>query len=152
MSSAYVRSTIKQFLEDNASEETLVYLTAVYQEIKELLADFEIQPDASWLGVQFIGNDEVPIALAATNDQGLYRETGAIYFHVVAPARLGAGDSLLTRGETLRDLFRGRRIGDIVVESVTPMNFDSGATLQFEGGFMSGSFFVAFHRDLNLGE
>lgn len=118
--------------------------------MKELISEAGLQPDAPWLGLQFIGNDEIPVALAATNDQGKYRETGAIYFHVVATAQLGVGDSLLARGEALRNLFRGRRIGDIVIESVTPMNFDSGATLAFEGGYMSGSFFCAYLRDLDL--
>jgi hypothetical protein len=149
MSSAYVRTQIKDFLETNSSED-VVDLTADFQEIKELLDDSGIQPDAPWLGVQFQGDDEIPVALAATNDQGKYRETGAIYIHVVSTARLGVGDALLTRGEVLRNLFRGRRIGDILIESVTPMNFDSGATLQFEGGYMSGSFLMAYQRDLDL--
>jgi hypothetical protein len=149
MSSAYVRTQIKQFLADNSSED-VIDLTSLFQEINELLADSGIQPDAPWLGVQFIGYEEIPIELPATNDQGKYRETGAIYFHVVSVAQLGNGDSLLTRGEALRNLFRGRRIGSITVESVTPMNFDSGATLQFEGGWMSGSFLIGYKRDLDL--
>lgn len=149
MSSPYVRTQIKDFLAANSGE-SVIDLTALFEEIKELLAENNIQPDAPWLGVQFVGSDEIPVALSATNDQGLYRETGAIYFHVVATAQLGVGDAMLTRGETLRNLFRGRRIGDIIVDSVTPMNFDSGATLAFEGGYMSGSFFVSYRRDLNL--
>lgn len=149
MSSSYVRQQVKDFLEAN-SNETVVDMTAQFGELSEFLADMEVQPDAAWLGVQFIGDDEVPIALAATNDQGKYRETGAIYFHVVDVARLGAGDSLLTRGEALRNLFRGRRIGSITIDSVTPMNFDQGATLQFEGGYMSGSFLASYRRDLDL--
>jgi hypothetical protein len=149
MSSPYVRTTIKQFIDDNSSED-VVDLTSLFQEIKELLADNGIQPDAPWLGIQFIGDDEIPIALAATNVVGKYRETGAIYFHIVQTAQIGVGDGMLTRGELLRNLLRGRRIGDIIVDSVTPMNFDNGATLQFEGGYMSGSFLVSYRRDLDL--
>jgi hypothetical protein len=149
MSSVYVRTQIKDFLDDNSNED-VIDLTAQFDEIKELLSENDIQPDAPWLGLSFIGDDEVPVSLAATNDQGLYRETGAIHFHVVSEAKVGVGDALLTRGETLRDLFRGRRIGEIVIDSVTPMNFDSGATLQFEGGYMSGSFFASYRRDKNL--
>lgn len=149
MSSVYVRTQIKDFLEAQSGE-TVIDLTAIADDFKQMLAEAGVQPDAAWLGLQFIGDDEVPIALAATNDQGKYRETGAIYFHVAAIARLGAGDGLLTRGETLRDLFRGRRIGSIIIDSVTPMNFDNGATLDFEGGYMSGSFLAAYRRDLDL--
>lgn len=149
MSSAYVRTQIKDFLEAE-SDETVIDLTALFKDFKQMLAEAGVQPDASWLGLQFIGDDEIPIALAATNDQGKYRETGAIYFHVATVAKIGAGDGLLTRGETLRDLFRGRRIGSITIDSVTPMNFDSGATLEFEGGYMSGSFLASYRRDLDL--
>ncbi len=69
---------------------------------------------------------------------------------MVATAQIGVGDALLQRGEVLRNLFRGRRIGDIIIDSVSPMNFDSGATLEFEGGYMSGSFFMSYRRDLAL--
>lgn len=115
-----------------------------------MIADNGVSPDSPWLGIQFIGDDEVPIGLAAGNDVGKYRESGAIYFHVVDIARLGNGDRLLTRGEALRNLLRGQRIGSILIESVTPMNFDSGATLQFEGGYMSGSFLVSYINDIDL--
>jgi hypothetical protein len=150
MSSAYVRTNIKAFLASEATDETVIDLTSDFQEIKELMREHDVQPDAPWLGVQFIGDDEVPVALAATNDQGKYRETGAIYIHVVSIAKIGVGDAMLTRGEVLRNLFRGRRIGNIVIESVSPMNFDNGATLAFEGGYMSGSFIMAYHMDLDL--
>lgn len=150
MSSVYVRTEIKSFLATNAPSETVIDLTALFDDFREMLAEEGVQPDAPWLGLQFTGDDEIPIALAATNDQGKYRETGTIYFHVAMVARLGAGDSLLTRGETLRNLLRGRRIGDITIDSVAPMNFDIGATLEFEGGYMSGSFLVSYRRDLDL--
>jgi hypothetical protein len=125
-------------------------MTAQFEDLRQLLAENSIQPDAPWLGVQFIGSDEVPVSISATNDVGLYRETGAVQLHIVSEAKIGVGDSLLTRGETLRNLFRGRRIGDIVIESVSPMNTEAGATLEFEDGYMSGTCIVAYYRDLNL--
>lgn len=149
MSSEYVRTQIKDFLEAN-SDEDVIDLTGVFDEIKDLLSEAGIQPSAPWLGIQFVGDDEIPVALAATNDQGKYRETGGIFFHVVSEAKIGVGDSMLTRGEALRNLFRGQRIGGILIESVKPMNFESGATLQFEGGYMAGTFFVEYQRDLDL--
>lgn len=150
ISSLYVRTTIKTFLATEAPTENVIDLTSLYQELKELLEDYSIAPDSPWLGVHFIGDSEEPISLTATNDQGLYREYGAIILNFVDVAKLGNGDLLLTRGETLRNLFRGLRIGDIVIESVSPMNFGSGATLKFEGGWMSGSFIAGYYRDLNL--
>lgn len=150
MASAYVRTQIKTFLTANAPTENQVDFTALYQEIKELIAGLSIGPEDPWLGLQFIGDEEIPVSTPAGNSTGRYRETGAIYFHVVSVAKLGVGDALLTRGETLRNLLRGRRIGEIIVDSVSPMNFDSGATLQFEGGYMSGSFIISYRRDFSL--
>jgi len=149
VSSAYVRTQITDFLAANSSE-TVIDLTSQFSEIKELLADNGVQPDGPWLGIEFQGDEEIPIALAATNDQGKYRETGIVYFHIVATASLTAGNAMLNRGETLRNFFRGQRIGDILIDSVSPMNFIGGATLEFEGGYVSGSFVVGYRRDLDL--
>lgn len=150
MSSVTVRTAIKQFLTDNASGESVVDLSGDFQDFKQLLADAGVQPDAPWLGVEFIGDDEVPIALAATNVLGKYREFGSVYFHIADVAKIGCSDAILTRGEVLRDLFRGSRIGSILIESVTPINFGRGATLDFEGGYMSGSFLIAYQMDKDL--
>ncbi len=149
MSSIDVRTKIKDFLDDQSSE-VVVDLTALYGEMREILAEAGVQPDSAWLGLTFIGGQEVPIALAATNDQGKYREFGSVQFHVCDVARLGAGDAMLVRGKALRDLFRGQNIEGIVVLEMTEMNFEAGATLQFEGGYMSGTFEVTYHRDLDL--
>lgn len=146
MSSSTVRSTILSFLDAN-SDEDFIDLTARFEEISEMIAGAGLEPSDPWVGVEFIGNDEVPITIRASNQSGKYRETGAIYLHVVAKARLGAGSGLLTRGETLRDLLRGRNISGIRIESVAPLNFGSGATLQFDSGYMSGSFLAAYEFD-----
>lgn len=149
MSSAAVRTAIKQFLDDNSSE-TVVDITAAFDDLRGLLAQSGVQPDAPWLGVQFVGGEEIPVSLAATNDQGQYREFGSVILHVCDVGRIGVGDLLINRAETLKNLFRGRRIGDIVVDGMTMINTEAGATLQFEGGYVSGSFQVTFYRDLNL--
>lgn len=154
MSSVYVREKIVQFLADNQDvhEESVIDLTGGYQDLKKMLSANSVQPDAPWLGLDFTGDEELPVSLAATNDQGLYREYGQIHLHVCAVAKIGIGANLTSRGETLRDLFRGRRIEDIVIESVSPINTGPGATLEFEAGYVSGTVNVSYYRDLNLGE
>lgn len=149
MSSIEVRSAFKQFLSDN-SEETFIDLTARMEEVRQLIRQEGLSDDAPWIGLEFQGDDEVPVQLAADNQRGQYRETGMVYVHVVTRARLGSGPEMLTRGEALRNLLRGRRIGAILVESVTPLNFGPGATLEFESGYQSGSFFVGYTFDRNL--
>lgn len=149
MSSSYVRTNIKSFLDANSAED-YVDLTSHYEELSQLLAEEGIQPDAPWLGISFIGGQEIPVSLPATNVQGLYRETGVVQFHAVAVAAINVRPGLENRLTALQNLFRGQRIGDIVVDDMLVMNFDSGATLEFEAGYMSGTFSINYHRDLNL--
>jgi hypothetical protein len=131
--------------------EKVIDLSAQYADIEDMVAEAGITRDDIWLGLQFVGNDEVPISLAQGPTVGLYRETGMIYIHVVDLAKLGVGDAILTRAEAIRNLLRGTRIdGQIKIESVSPPNFGVGATLSFEGGYISATFMAAYERDLNL--
>lgn len=150
MSSPSVRTKFKNFLAAEAPTEKLIDLTAQYAEIKEMITDAGLGSRDPWLGIEFIGDDELPITVPATNGTGKYREIGSVFIHVVDVAKLGAGDTLLTRGEVLRNLMRGRRIDSVVIQSVTPMNFQAGATLSFEGGYMSGSFIISYENDVDL--
>lgn len=149
MSSTTVRTLVTAFLAAEAPSETVIDLSTQFGELREVLAEHNLQPDAPWLGLEFIGDDELPVSLAATNEIGLYRETGSIILHVCTEAKIGAGQSMLARAEALRNLFRGRRISSIVIESVTPVNFGPGATLEFEGGYVSGSITMSYHNDLS---
>lgn len=146
MSSAKVRELVLEFLEDNSAE-SVIDLTGHFEDLRKMLTEAGIQPDAPWLGVEFIGDPEEPVSLAATNDQGLYREYGMVQLHICAVAKIGVGASLVARGEVLRNLFRGERIGNIIIESVTPVNTGPGATLEFEAGYVSGTVSVNYHYD-----
>lgn len=149
MSSLAVRTKIKDFLDDNSGE-SIIDMTGDFEDLRVLLSENEIQYGAPWLGLQFIGDSELPNQLAATNDSGGYREIGSIVLHICSESRIGVGDSILARGETLRNLFRGENIEGIVIEGVAPVNFGPGSTLEFDGGYTSGSFRVEYHYDLNL--
>lgn len=147
MSSLYVRNQLKQFLSTYAPSEKVVDLTAEFSELSDLLETYEISLNDTWTGVQFIGHDEVPITVGSNNSHGKYRETGAIYIHVVDIASLGVSDRILARAESLRDLLRGRKLGTMFLESMTPVNFESGAALRFEDGYMCGSFMLSYQND-----
>jgi len=150
MSSLNVRTAVRTFLDDNSSE-SVVDLTGHFEDLRVLLSESDVQPDSPWLGLEFIGDSEEPVSLSADNEKGLYREFGQIQLHVCAVAKIGVGASLETRGEVLRNLFRGRRIGNIVVESVSPINTGPGATLEFEAGYVSGTVSVSYHYDYTPG-
>jgi len=70
--------------------------------------------------------------------------------HIVARSSSTLVDDILLRSETLRDLLRGRRINDMVIEGISPANFEVGATLDLEAGYQSASVIVNYYRDLNL--
>lgn len=150
MSSLAVRTLIKNFLTAEAPTEKLVDLTGQIHEVQNMLSDSGVGPDDPWIGVQFVGADEVPSTTPATNDQGKYWESGAVYIHVVGVASLGISDSILGRAENLRNLFRGRRIGAMFIDSVTPINFDAGAALRFESGYIAGAFILGYRYEINL--
>jgi len=150
MSSVYVRTELKAFLVAAVSAETYIDLSGQFSDIEDLVIGAGITMSDPWVGLQFLGSDEEPVSVPATNAVGKYREYGSIYIHVVGVAVLGESVNILTRAETLRDALRGKRINDVVIQSVTPANFGLGATISFEAGYTSASFIVNYERDLNL--
>lgn len=150
MSSSYVRTQFLSFLTTNFLTENVIDMTAEYEEMKEFLDDNNLTYLDAWLGIDFLPTDEIPIAVTTNTSQGCYRETGSLFFHVTEPAAKAAATNIVSRAEVLRSGLRGHRIGDIIVESVTPVSTQGGTTLQFEAGFTSGSFILNYYRDLNI--
>lgn len=153
MSSVAVRTAIKTFISAQAPTEKIVDITGGYLVLKDFLAAQSppIAQNVPWLGVEFFADPEEPITIPATNTQGKYREIGGIYLHVVDIAKLTASTGILSRGEALRNAFRGQRIAsDILIQSVTPVNFGQGATLSFDGGYTSGSVIIGYQYDFHL--
>lgn len=148
MSSALTRSQVLAFLTANSAEIILDF-SDIYGDLNQVLQaqNPEIQPGSPWVGIEFVAHSDDPVALAADNTQGLYREMGSVILHIAEEAKIGVGNVLLARAEVLRKLFRGRRIGNIVVEGVTPPNFGRGATLEFDGGYMACTVTIAYHAD-----
>lgn len=146
MSSLDVRTLVRNFIAANSAE-TLVDLTGQYQDFRKLMSDEGVQPDAPWLGLEFIGDSELPVSLHATNDKGQYREIGRIVLHICAVAKIGVGASIESRADVLHKLFKGQRIGGVVVESIIPLNTGPGATLEFEGGYISGTMSIEYYYD-----
>jgi len=154
MSSLNVRNDIKAFFAIEAPTENIIDITAIYGELSDALLDNtpSIGPEDNWVGIDFIPSDEEPVGLHANNTQGRYREYGIVMIHVVEKVISGVDfvDSILQRSEAIRDSFRGQRINNIIIQSVTPPNFKSGATLQMEDGYQSATFTLAYYADINL--
>ena len=150
MSSLYVRTEILNTLVTDLPTESVIDLTSEFAELEDLLNEHSLQHGDPWLGVQFLGSEEVPVDIGATNTRGKYREIGAIYLHIVDVARLGIHNVILNRAEAIRDKLRGRRIGTILIEGVSPANFGDGITLSFSGGYTAAVIQVDYQRDLDL--
>lgn len=150
MSSSAVRTEILNFITTEFPLEKLVDLTAEFRDLQDIMTAHAIARGETWLGIQFIGSEEIPITVQSHNTKGKYRETGVILLHIVDVAKIGVGPALLARSETFRNKFRGQRLGRVLIESVSPPNFENGATLQFEGGYTSCSVTLVYEADLDL--
>lgn len=150
MSSTYVRTQIKAFIASDIATEKVIDLTAEYRDIDLVIASAGITYKDPWLGLQFVGSEEVPINVGANNVAGCYREVGVVMLHVVAIANASTATNILARVDTITSAFRGQRINDIVIEGISPPNFEKGSTLDFESGYISASIIVSYQRDLNL--
>lgn len=150
MSALAVRTGIKDFLIAEFPSETFLDLTGQYDTIERYLAHNGINRNDTWIGIQFIGTDEIPVALSANNTQGCYREFGIVILHIVGIASLGVGDAIVNRAEAIRNKLRGQRIGNIIIDSVSPPNFDVASTLRFEGGYIAAAINADYKYDLSL--
>ena len=145
MSSVVTRTEIKAFLASNSAE-TMIDLSGEFRDLINMLEGYSVTRTDDWVGIQFVGDTEDPVSVLAK----CYREYGTITFHVVAPIKIGGIDDILIRCETIRSLFRGKRINDIAIESVSPPNTEVGTTLEFENTFTSATFFVDYYRDVKI--
>lgn len=144
MSSKDTRTQIVDYLALNSAE-TIVDISGEFRELTDVAIANSIGPDDNWIAIQFIGSDEEPISIEAK----CYREFGSIFFHVIAPIQINViNANILDRAESLRSILRGKRINDIVIESVAPLNTEAGTTLEFDNGFTSGTFFINYYRDI----
>lgn len=150
MSSLYVRDEVLNFVNTELPTESVIDLTSDFLELEDVLLEEGLTMSDPWLGVQFLGSEEIPVDVGATNTRGKYREVGAIYLHVVEVARLGVHTIILNRAEAIRNKLRGQRIGSVIIEAVAPPNFGEGITLNFSGGYTAAVIQIDYHRDLDL--
>jgi hypothetical protein len=151
MSSQYVKDQIINFFSsDVTSEANVLDVTAQFDYLNDYLESNGVTSKDRWLGLQFVGSDEQPITVPATNTSGKYREFGSVFVHVVEVASSNAVVQLMTRAENIRNKFRGLNLNGVRIESVTPPNFEFGATLNFDGGYTACAIVINYEYDINL--
>jgi len=86
MSSLTVRTLIKDFLAAQLPGENLIDLSDDVGDFQDLVEEaglvYTVDP---WLGIDFVGFDEYPVDILATNNTGCYREEGTVMLYVVEP-------------------------------------------------------------------
>lgn len=150
MSSLYARTQIENFITTNLPTENLIDLTGEYDNVKDLVAKAGITGRDPWLGIQYVGSEEIPVTVDSNNSQGYYREVGVVYLHVVAVSQLGVAGVIIPRAEEIRKQFRGQRLGELVILGVSTPDFNDGATLRFEGGYTAAAVRIEYRRDFAL--
>lgn len=91
--------------------------------------------------VDFVASSERIATIGDTDSLG-FEETGTVAIHWLAPTGFASAPTL-TQAEALRRALRGRRFGDIIIESVDPFA-DAGSPVDREGrwtGFSSLLFY-----------
>lgn len=151
MSSSFVRTQIlNYFASDITTETNVLDVTAKFDFLLDFLNDNGVTAKDRWLGLQFVGAEEQPISVPANNSQGRYREFGSIFVHIVEVARSNSDVQLITRSENIRQKLRGLNLNGVRIESVSPPNFEFGATLNFDGGYTACAIIVNYEYDINI--
>lgn len=153
MSSKRIRDILIPAVETFLNPVPLVDITGRFEDLNDYLEDVEsIDEDTAWVAIDFVANPETPITIPAHNALGKFRETGLMILHVVEPASNDQSmvDNILARAEALQNFLRGENFSGILIENITPPNFQAGTTLTFDGGWTAAAITASFESDLNL--
>lgn len=154
MSSNYVVTKINDLLNTEITATNvvgpLIDIDGTEFDMEEFRAQYGLGPRDPFLGIQYLPSIEIPQGLASDNDGGCYREDGVFLLHVVERVSDDHVQKIRNRGEVLINLFRGRKIEDIYIESTSTLNFDESATLNFENGYKAAGLTINFYRNNNF--
>jgi hypothetical protein len=103
-------------------------------------------PTDKVLLLSFGFSSETMATIAIDNYHG-WQEIGVFYLHLLFPAGDDAAEALAW-GEQLRALFRGKRFGDVVIDSVPPFSDQDGAAIRLNGRWHGWSAPASFYRTI----
>jgi len=138
LSSAYTRTEFKGYLTANWTG------TNTFKDISdfETIDDFPNPPEEI-LVLEFVSVSEQNISLGPRD---CYRERGAINCHILVPSGYDSTNGI-TICENLRNLLRGIRINNVVIESITPPTNRDGAALSVDGIYDGWAVSVSYYTD-----
>jgi len=102
--------------------------------------DLPVSTTERCLLIDFVASNEMMTTIGTTGNQG-WRELGTVAIHWLAPMGFDS-DADLVNAEALRLALRGRRLGDVLIESVEPFA-DSGSPV-LDSGWMGFSTLLSY--------
>jgi len=140
MSSQYVRNTVMTHLANNWTITPFYDLSDFLDKTNLNLANLTM-----WLGVQFLQSEETFAGVGGK----CYREEGTIVFHMVHAIGQPSATAI-SATEVLRSLFRGMRLGDMVVQSIDPPTDMWGEAIEFDGNWHGFACYMDVYRDFDI--
>lgn len=135
MSSGYVRLQINTFLEANWTTTEIFYVDD-YDSIDSIPAN---NTDA-WVGVEYPTSVEQVNSIPAN----FWREDGDVLIHIVTPNGWNSATPV-SYGDQLQQLLRGQRLGDVVIESVSPVTDASPPALELSSSWHGWAILVSYY-------
>ena len=135
MSSGYVRLQINSFLEANWTTTDIFYVDD-YASIDSIPAN---NTDA-WVGVEYPSSVEQVNSIPAN----FWREDGDVLIHIVTPNGWESATPV-SYGDQLQQLLRGQRLGDVVIESVSPVTDASPPALELSSSWHGWAILVSYY-------
>ncbi len=105
------------------------------------LSDLPVNDDEQIILVDFVASSERVTTIGGFDNLG-FVETGTVAIHWLCPTGFDS-DPILASAEALRLSLRGRRIAQIIVESVEPFQ-DSGSPVDIDGRWTAYSALLSY--------
>ncbi len=135
MSSGYVRLQINTFLEANWTTTEIFYVDD-YDSIDSIPAN----NTNAWVGVEYPTSVEQVNSIPAN----FWREDGDVLIHIVTPNGWNSATPV-SYGDQLQQLLRGQRLGDVVIESVSPVTDASPPALELSSSWHGWAILVSYY-------
>jgi hypothetical protein len=135
MSSGYVRLQINTFLEANWTTTEIFYVDD-YDSIDSIPAN----NTGAWVGVEYPTSVEQVNSIPAN----FWREDGDVLIHIVTPNGWNSATPV-SYGDQLQQLLRGQRLGDVVIESVSPVTDASPPALELSSSWHGWAILVSYY-------
>jgi len=94
--------------------------------------------------LQFIGGSDDVVSIGGEGNQG-WLESGVVAIHLMGQTGFDSAP-VIALGDQIRLAMRGRRLGDVLVESVTTFEDQTGNSVNLDGGIHGWIAYLYYNR------